>query len=143
MNTVDGALLWVRATTARVAQAWRLLTYIERAALLIVGLHMGLLVAIAWDGAEAAHWFNLAGFGVLAPLLVMIVMDAVVMRRVGKDMGAAMIKINTTKPTGAPRVAEVNCKHGDPHRFVYGTTGWEPAGPAVDNRPTPEEVPAP
>lgn len=44
--------------------------------------------------------------------------------------GRKTMRMLATKPTGAPRVAEIQCSHGVVHRFIYGPTGWEDAGPA-------------
>jgi hypothetical protein len=143
MTTIDGVTIWLRHLGLRIAHTLGMLTVVERAGVSIAGLNAGLLVAVAVAHNDVTHWSILAGFLCVAGLLFAIVMDAAVVRVDSKRQGAAMIKLNITKPTGAPRVAEVSCRHGDPHRFVYGVTGWEPAGPAVNNRPTPEEAPAP
>jgi hypothetical protein len=144
MNAVDGALLWLRAMIARVVHVVRLLTTPER---LLVGtlclctVVAGVALLLNPDLGSLAILGSavLVTVGLVPPVLA----DAVILRENLKRAGVAMIRTNAAKPTGAPRVAEVSCRHGDPHRFVYGPTGWEAAGPAVERRPIPEEAPAP
>ena len=45
-------------------------------------------------------------------------------------------RVLVQQPTGAPRLAVVQCAHGDYFRFAYGPQGWQELGPA-----TPGEIP--
>lgn len=143
MTQLDALLLWLRHTTARIVQMVKLYTGPEAA------LAFALTSCAVISGVHAlavGTWSAWALFGAVLLVLAagaMVVTDAVVMRVHSKRLGATMVKLNAAKPTGAPRVAEVECIHGDPHRFVYGPTGWEAAGPAVEHRPIQEEVTTP
>lgn len=143
MTQVEALLILARHLLVRALRAYRLLTVPERVAFGIAGAHVGLLAGVAVNLGGLTHWFAVVGACSLTVLLVTVVADAVIMRVHGKRLNATMIKLHAVKPTGAPRVAEVNCIHGDAHRFVYGMQGWEPAGPAVEHRPTTEETTAP
>lgn len=140
MTVLDGALLAVRATLARTAQAFRLLTFVERIAFAVAGINLGLIAGLLWHHRDLTHWLAGVGFVSAVVLLLGVTADAVIERGNAKRNHAAMIKLNAMKPSGAPRVAEVTCIHGAPHRYVYGPTGWENAGPAIERRPEPEEV---
>lgn len=48
------------------------------------------------------------------------------------SLDRAMRLLEST-PTGAPRVATVQCPHGDVYRWAYGAAGWEAIGPAPAN----------
>lgn len=140
MTAVDALLLWARSTAGRLAELVRKMTDAERLltglllAQVIGGLAVGLVThsKSAWSVAGVAGpalWF-------LLPVLA----DAVVLRsrlrRTEVELMQAQevaLTANLSKPTGAPRVAEVPCSHGVVQRFIYGPGGWTPAGPA----PTP------
>lgn len=143
MTTVDSVLLWLRATAARLAYAARGMTIPERVLSAVLGAMLA--AALGWQ-VFAPDWISLIVLGSLVVahwLFAAVLADAVIVRENLKRSGAAMIKLNAAKPSGAPRVAEVACRHGDPHRYVYGPTGWEAAGPAVEHRPTSEEATTP
>lgn len=113
----------------------RMMTPVERPLLLCL---LGILVVAVVDMLDAPSWPSVALAGsalIVLCMTVAVVADAIVMRQSSIRAHNAMIKLNTTKPTGAPRVVEVACIHGDHHRYVYGPHGWEAAGPAVERRP--------
>jgi hypothetical protein len=143
VTQLDAFLLWLRHNVARFGQLVKLYTVPEAA--LAVGATSCLAVATGHALMTGGWSAWLVAVLVLAVLVMdaLVVTDAVVMRTHHKRLGATMVKLSAAKPTGAPRTAEVVCRHGDPHRFVYGMTGWEPAGPAVEHRPIQEEVPHP
>lgn len=136
MTQLDALLLLLRATAARGVAAVRSLTRPELA--LAITLCVCVLVAFMAVGLRPSlgNWSILsATILVTVALLPPVLADAVILRENLKRTHAAMVRTNMAKPTGAPRVAEVTCKHGDHHRFVYGPDGWEAAGPALDRRP--------
>lgn len=140
--TPDSLYLWARLQAARLRALFVSTTRAERVLLLAVLLSIvqGILLDVLDDGHL---WTVVANAVIVALLSLPVVADGILQRENVRKAGAAMIKLNREKPTGAPRVAEVVCIHGDHHRYVYGKSGWEAAGPAVDHRPAPEEVPAP
>lgn len=143
MTPVHALTIWARVQLLRLAEIVRLMTRPERllsgylAVMLVTMPSLGLLTE------RDAVWSAFAVALVAATLLAPVLADAIMQRQDMKRMGAAMITLNRAKPTGAPRVAEVTCRHGDHHRFVFGQNGWELAGPAVARRPDHEEVPSP
>ena len=142
MSTVDALLLWLRAAFARTLQLIKLYTGPE-AALGVATISCAVLgVGRAIVMGTWSSWALAGATLIVLAIAATVVTDAVVQRADHGRTRAAMVKTNAAKPTGAPRVAEVPCKHGDMHRFVYGPDGWAPAGPGVDTRPEPEEVPA-
>jgi hypothetical protein len=69
----------------------------------------------------------------LAPALFLVRLLAD-LSDVHRDIGwrAQTLRALETKPTGAPRTANVRCSRGYTHRFLYGPNGWEEAGPATE-----------
>lgn len=139
MTSLDTFVLWLRTFVARLAEMRRQLTRAERilCAITALGAVQGVVLGVLNGGR---HWTQVANLIVVAVCLAPVLADAIIQRDNLKRAGAAMVRINSSKPTGAPRIAEVACRHGDPHRFVYGPSGWEAAGPAVEHRPTSEEA---
>jgi len=133
MTLTDATLLWLRSTAARARQTFRRLTGPEiRLTGALIGLLVGVLFLVIAIPDSSYLWITFIVTATVAVLLVPPVLaDAVILRENLRISHAAMLRTNAAKPTGAPRVAEVQCKHGDAHRFVYGPTGWESAGPAV------------
>jgi len=139
MTTVDALLLWARSNLGRLSQAWRQMTVPER---LLAAALLAVLVSTPTVGlltGSGGAWIGFAVSLVAAWLLVPVLADALLARATIGNISVALFRTNATNPTGAPRVAEVPCRHGDMHRFVYGPDGWEPAGPAPDTR-TPVEA---
>lgn len=142
MTLFDAVLVRVRALLGAMQSVVKLLTKYEFVfAVSVIGWTIVSIVVAVISG----RWGDWA-VAIAVALVVMILMppvltDALLTREKLKRAGDAMVRTNAAKPTGAPRVCEVACKHGDPHRFVYGPTGWEAAGPAVDHRPVAEGVP--
>jgi hypothetical protein len=138
MTTVDAIVLGIRTAAGRLAEVFRQMTGPERILSAVLGLCIIVAVARACMVATLAAW-SMAGTGVaLAWLVASVIADALVSRDSTHRVNVALMRTNAAKPTGAPRVAEVSCKHGDMHRFVYGPDGWASAGPAPDTRPEPE-----
>lgn len=142
MSTVDALVLWLRAAFARVLHLLKLFTGPE-AALGVATTSCALVAtgrAFILGASTWSPWALALATIIVATLAVTVMADAAIQRNDHTRTRAAMLKTNAAKPTGAPRVAEVPCKHGDMHRFVYGPDGWAPAGPGVDTRPEPEEA---
>lgn len=140
MSTVDAFVLWLRALAGRLGALLREMTNAEQVltAVWAVALFLGGFGMIGWGG-----WRSLVlglGMGLLAWLNAPVVADALVARAKLREAQAEMLTVHAAKATGAPRVADVPCRHGDMHRFVYGPDGWVPAGPAPDTRPEPQEA---
>lgn len=140
MTAVDALVLWVRTIAGRLAEVFRQMTRPERLLSAALGLAIVGTVAYACLVGTLIAWSMAAGVVVLAWLAASVVADALVARDSIRRVNGALVRTNAAKPTGAPRVAEVSCRHGDMHRFVYGPDGWAPAGPAPDPRPEPEEA---
>jgi hypothetical protein len=140
MTTLDSFVLWLRTIAGRLAEVFRQMTGSERILSAVLGLCIVFAVARACVAATWSAWSTAGAVVLLAWLVASVVADALVARDSTHRVNAALMRTNAAKPTGAPRVAEVPCKHGDMHRFVYGPAGWAPAGPAPDHRPEPEEA---
>lgn len=136
MSYLESLLNWLRAGASKARRAGSLLTVTERVLTgTLIGWTACSVVLAALIQRDTAGWLTAAVVAVVTMLLLPPVLaDAVIARENLERAGAAMVRTNTAKPTGAPRVAEVACIHGTGHRFVYGPTGWEPAGPAVSHR---------
>lgn len=140
MTTVDAFLLWLRSGAARLAELFRQMTGAEQmlAAVWGVSLFLGGVGIIGWGGWRSV--ILALGMALLAWLNAPVIADAIMARAMLKEAQEAALEAHAAKPSGAPRVAEVACRHGDMHRYVYGPDGWAHAGPAPDTRPEPEEA---
>jgi hypothetical protein len=140
MTTLDSLLLWLRTIVGRLVEVFRQMTGPERILSAVLGLCIVVAVARACLTGTASAWSTAGAVVLLAWLVASVIADALVARDSTHRVNAALMRTNAAKPTGAPRVADVRCNHGVMHRFVYGPSGWAPAGPAPDTRPEPEEA---
>lgn len=140
MTSVDALVLRLRTTAARLAEVFRQMTAPERILSAVLGLCIVVAVARACMTGTLSAWSTAGAVVLLAWMVASVIADALVARDSIHRVNIALMRTNAAKPTGAPRVAEVPCKHGDMHRYVYGPEGWAAAGPAPDTRPEPEEA---
>lgn len=142
MTTRQQLTARARLQVVRFRQLVEHLTSPERT--LFVALLSWLVVDIAllpFD-PDGTAWLTLGALLACAFLACPVLVDALVARdlllRLQVELAEAQqlaLQAHVAKPSGAPRVAEVRCVHGDMHRFVFGPDGWEAAGPAVDSPP--------
>lgn len=143
MHPLDSLVLWLRVARTRLGRLARKLARNEAWLLSLAVLGIMYSAAVTYSAPTLDHWLSLASATAFAVLFVYPVLaDSIITREQLKAARAAVIAANISKPTGAPRVAEVTCKHGVQQRFVYGPEGWEAAGPVTEPRPTREEVSA-
>jgi hypothetical protein len=141
MATHQAATPWLRTLT-RLRSLQKLNTPAERGlAVLLLG-GFSLSTALAFGTGSWQLWVLSAASFLAVMLGAIVETDAVVQRADLARAHEAMVKTNTAKPTGAPRVAEVPCVHGHAHRFVYGPEGWTLAE-AYQLPAPPEETAAP
>lgn len=139
MPILETAIIWLRAFAAKLTAGARKLTGPE------VMVTLTLAAATTTESITLARNPSLGKLAIVLALAIMTVvllppmlMDNVILRENLARTHAAMVRTNAAKPTGAPRVAEVACRHGDVHRFVYGPDGWSLAGPGVERLPEAE-----
>lgn len=120
------ALGWFLAVVVsnfvNVGHTWRCASPRERSRL--VGA--GTLVFSAVVVASISPWWN---WLLVAALVFMAIVDLDDVAGIIAERQKTL-RLLSTMPTGAPRVAEIRCSRGAVHRFIYGPGGWEEAGPA-------------
>lgn len=122
-------VLW---NASRVPAVWRRAPATDRAILVLEALLLGVVLTLAIlapDGWDLTWAFVVGVFG------ARLAMEFV---RINRDVAERekTLRLLATEPAGAPRMAVVQCAHGDYFRFAYGPDGWQEIGPA-----TPEEIP--
>jgi hypothetical protein len=138
MTTLDALLLWARTVAYRAVRAWKLATGTERSSAVVGIVNVLGFLNVAIQYGDGVYWGAVAGAFGLTYFVVTGTLDAIVARQEAATLRAELVELHAGTPTGAPRVVEVPCRHGDMHRFLYGPDGWEATGPALDTRP--EEV---
>jgi hypothetical protein len=115
----DHALLWLRSYLAHLAylarRTWRWATLLELLALLTAFFTWlaSLLGAIVSDGS----WWDVLAWSIWLAVAVDIIVGHGRERR-------SYAELLDMKPTGAPRMAQVRCRDGHHHKFMYGPEGW-------------------
>lgn len=114
----------VVSNVANLGHTWQSATPRERLRLAFSAAYIPLGVLLIWMLPAWLAW----------PLLALWIIEAFADL---DDIALAIAdrskttRLMQTTPTGAPRMAEIQCSKGVTHRFLYGPSGWEEAGPAV------------
>lgn len=115
----DHALLWLRAYAVRLARVaartWRWSTIVEL--MILTASTFTLIAALLGAAVGDGGWWDVAGWS----LWLAAVTDIVVTHARDRRSYAELLDM---KPTGAPRLAYVQCRDGHAHKFMYGPEGW-------------------
>lgn len=134
MTLTDQLVLWMRDKAHLTVQFLRALSVFERIVLTVFLVNAVVLQVLLWrqpDGPDL-HSFADAANAVLAfAVIFVLLVNSVIDRANAVNNRARLMRLLESRPSGAPRIAEVTCRHGDRHRYQYAHHGWEPIGPAV------------
>lgn len=80
-------------------------------------------------------WGALVSAVIYGTLALLVVLAAVEVRVKLASMTAGAEYLLGVTPSGAPRLMEVPCRHGDLHRFQWTGNHWEAIGPGTSEAP--------
>jgi hypothetical protein len=127
-SMLKDAYYWARAYAGHLrdetAGAWRRAWWSEVVMLAAFALLFAATAATAFVTDSPWDWAVLITEALFVGALLRWLHD------LGRDREYTQ-RLLATEPTGAPRIANVRCSEGREHRFIYGPSGWQEAGPSV------------